>query len=323
MRQTSQDSVPRSRGGVNIDTGSIIEELPAFRRYLRSRNRAPKTVRTYEEAVRRFNDYLAEQGMPQSLGDVRREHVEAFIEHLTENFKPTTAANRYRSLQAFFKWAATDGELIRESPMARMSPPKIPEQDVPVLKEEELKKLLAACEGQGFEERRDMALLRFMLDTGCRIGEVLAIRYNPKDAETNDIDLDMETARVFGKGRRWRLVSFGAKTGRALDKYLRLRRQHPDATSENLWLGRKGPLTDQGLRLIIRRRGEQAGLGRIHPHMTRHSVAHSWLAAGMSEGDAMKLMGWSDPAMAKRYASSTAAERALATHKRLRLGDKL
>src|SRR5439155_26269400 len=132
-----------------------------------------------------------------------------------------------------------------------------------------------------------------------------------------------ETARVCGKGRRWRVVSFGAKTGQALDRYLRLRRQHSDADSPALWLGRRGALTDQGLRLLIRRRGEQAGLGRIWPHMTRHSVAHSWKAAGMSEDDMMTLGGWRDRGMLKRYAARTSTERALASHKKLRRGDRL
>jgi len=321
MRQ-SIDSVPKAGRAVNIQ-GGALDELSAFRRHLRSRNRAPKTVQTYEEAIRRFAEYLRDRGMPDGVETIRREHIEAFMEHLSNNFTAATAANRYRSLQAFFKWAAGDGELIKQSPMERMAPPKIPEQDVPVLKDEDLRKLLAACQGQDFEARRDMAIIRFMLDTGCRIGEVLRLRYAPRDAETNDLDMESETARVFGKGRRWRVTSFGAKTGQALDRYLRLRRQHPQADALALWLGRRGPLTDQGLRLLIRRRGEQAGLGRIWPHMTRHSAAHAWSSAGMQEGEMMKLMGWTDPAMAKRYAASTATERALATHKRLRLGDRL
>lgn len=52
--------------------------------------------------------------------------------------------------------------------MARMRPPKVPEQAPPVLSVDELRALLAACEGTGFEERRDTALIRVLIDTGAR-----------------------------------------------------------------------------------------------------------------------------------------------------------
>jgi len=147
-----------------------------------------------------------------------------------------------------------DGE-IRESPMARMQVPKIPEQPPAVLGEETLRKIVRACDGQAFEDRRDMAIIRLMIDTGCRIGEVLGLRWCPGEEEGHDVDLDRGLVQVQGKGRRWRVVSLGPRTARALDRYLRLRSAHRDAASTALWLGRRGPLTDQGLRLAIRRRG--------------------------------------------------------------------
>ncbi|MDO8616077.1 MAG: tyrosine-type recombinase/integrase [Dehalococcoidia bacterium] len=304
---------------IEQDAGVRVNISP-FRRFLKAKNRAPKTVQTYVEAVERLDDFLAAQGMPRNVSTITREHVESFIGHLLDTAAAATAANRYRSLQQFFKYLAEDGE-IKDSPMARMTPPKLPDGETLVLREDDLRHLIAACVGADFEARRDAAIIRLMIDTGCRIGEALALRLTNDD--DNDVDLDQGTIRLLGKGRRWRTASIGAKTARALDRYLRVRREHPDAPARALWLGRRGPLTDQGLRLVIRRRGEQAGLGRIHPHMLRHAAAHHWLAAGGSEGDLMRLLGWTSRDMLQRYAATTGTERAVSAHKRMGLGDRL
>src|SRR3970282_2068450 len=112
------------------------------------------------------------------------------------------------------------------------------------------------------------------------MGEFLRLRWCPGEEEGHDVDLDRGLVQIQGKGRRWRVVSLGPRTARALYRYLRLRSAHRDAASTALWLGRRGPLTDQGLRLAIRRRAEQAGLGRIYPHQLRHSAAPARLSAG-------------------------------------------
>src|SRR5438046_470796 len=105
----------------------ILDLAPSFARSLRAGNKSPKTVVTYLEAVNGLAAFLAETGMPAEVPNIRREHVEAFIEHLLGQWKPATAANRYKSLRVFFNWCVDEGE-ISDSPMAKMHPPGTGEQ---------------------------------------------------------------------------------------------------------------------------------------------------------------------------------------------------
>ena len=125
------------------------------------------------------------------------------------------------------------------SPMDRMRRPVVPVEPVPVLSTEQLRALLSACEGKDFEPRRDTAIVRLFVDTGMRRAELLGLR-------VDDIDFDQDVALVMGKGRKPRACPFGNRTGLALGRYLRLRRGHPYAAEEALWLGRRGPLPRQG-----------------------------------------------------------------------------
>ncbi|WP_341251694.1 tyrosine-type recombinase/integrase [Euzebya pacifica] len=291
--------------------------LRSWSRHLAAANKSPQTIKLYVDAGALLGAFLATRGGPSDPTSVARADVEAFIADLLETKSSSTAATRYRGLQQFFKWLVLEEEVDR-SPMEGMRPPKLEEKPVPVVGNEHLSALLKACAGKGFEPRRDLAIIRVFIDTGIRAGEMEGLR-------VQDVDLDRRALVVTGKGRRTRGVGLGVKATKDLDRYIeRARPTHPAAREEALWLGGGGgPLSASGIAQMLRRRCDQAGIPRIHPHQLRHTFAHLWLAQGGGERDLMSLAGWRSPQMLGRYGASLAAERAREAHQRLAPGDTL
>lgn len=170
-------------------------------------------------------------------------------------------------------------------PMDKMRPPHVPEQPVKVLSELDIKRLLATCNSQSFEDRRDEAIIRLLADTGIRRAELLGLRQD-------DVHLHEKIVDVLGKGRRPRQAPFGNRTARDLDRYEAMRSQCPSAHLDWFWLSRHGQFKVSGLATMLERRGVRCGLGRLHAHAFRHAFAHHWLSAGGREGDLMRLAGW-------------------------------
>jgi site-specific recombinase XerD len=307
-------TTPTTLGGADL-----LDLLASYELSLRAGGKGERTLEAYSDSIHQLVAFLKTSGMPTDPTKLLREHIEMFEADLfARGRKPATVSVRHRALSSFFKWCAAERE-IAASPMANMPPPIVPEQPVPVPRDDDLKRLLSACDGQSLERVRDAALVRFLIDTGVRASEAIDLRV----ADVDVYDRNGARATVLGKGRRSRAVPIGAKTAKAIDKYLRARRSHPHSGSDYLWLSSKGRLTTSGLRQLLERRCDQAGIRRIHPHQLRHAFAHSWLSQNGAEVELMQLTGWRSRAMLQRYAASTLSERAVESHRRLSPADKL
>lgn len=319
---TKRSSSPAAGHGGGQGAGARLRSLAeSWERSLRARNVAAKTLTGYTSNLRYVLDYWdAREGGPVRVGDVTRVDCEAYLAACLERgLKPSTVLIYHEALNVFFRWCVDEAE-IALSPMARIRAPIVPDDAAPppVLSPEDVRRLLRACGGATFRDRRDHALLRLMLDTGMRHKEVINIRLE-------DVDLNEQLVTVTRKGRKVQRLPFGVKTAAALDRYLRARDAHPRSESALLWVARDGPLSYAGLYDIIKKRAEQAGLPHIWPHVLRHTFSSAWLEMGGQEGDLIELNGWSPTGarpMLYRYGRGARQRRARDAHKRLAPGDQ-
>lgn len=299
--------MPRAR---KIDLRKLLD---SWEIHLRAERKSPATLRSYLGAVKRYLEWCEAEGLPPELD---RRIVQTFIVgRLDAGKEAGTARTELRNLRLFSAWLAEEEEIDHDDLLA-LKTARVDEKVVQRLTEEECRRLIEACAGKGFRERRDEAIVRLLIESPCRSGDIVGMNLD-------DIQLARGLAVIRrGKGGKGRIISIGPTTGRAIDRYLRMRSRHRLADTPKLWLGDRGrTLAYGGLAATLRHRARLAGLEDFYPHLTRHTAAQRWLEAGGSEGGLMAIAGWASRSMLDRYTRATAADRAVTEARKLHLGE--
>jgi site-specific recombinase XerD len=194
-----------------------------------------------------------------------------------------------RSIRVFLRFCVRE-EYIASSPMTKVAMPRIDKRILPALAPDEVHRLLNVCTSE-----RDQAIVVFLLDTGCRVSELVNL----------DIaDVDMKSGEVTirrGKGRKDRVVFLGLTARRMLAAYFN-ERGSPDP-DQPVWVSqtRSERLTLSGAQQLLRRLGQAAGVEHCSPHSFRRTFAIWSLRNGMDLFRLARLLGHTDISVLRQY----------------------
>lgn len=302
----------------NFDGYPLGPLLGSWELALTSENKSDRTVGNYLEGLDMFCRWLDDNHPMIEPEDITSSICRQFVGYVVETRSSSTGRTRWSAMRQFFAWAAEEEEIL-PNPMENVRQPAVEEQPVEVLSTEEVRAVFATCSGSSFLERRDRALMMLLADTGMRVSALAG-------AKLPDLNMRERTVVVTEKGRKVVTKPFGVATARALDRYLRARARsaHPDSSKAVFVSARDGSAMNRNSILqMLKRRGREAGVPGLHPHMFRHTFVDRWLRAGGSEGDLMELVNWNSREMLGRYAKVTRTERAREAHRRLSPMDNL
>lgn len=174
MRDARRSRARHAAAAAGLDLAAF---LTSWQLSLEAAGKSPKTVRSYTDSVKALQTFLTTQTMPADVEEVDAEHLRAFLVAEEQRTSAASAAVHFRNLRVFFGWLAREGERTNPNPMARVEKPKVTKKAKPFFEDEELARLLKACQGASFQERRDHAIMRVLVDTGMRVSGLANLRY--------------------------------------------------------------------------------------------------------------------------------------------------
>lgn len=238
-------------------------------------NRSPNTVRAYDGEIRKLLGFLAAAGHVLTLDQLGHEDLRAYQRHLAGRLKsPASRARALVAIRSWLRWLAREGFIDRDLSNG-ITLPKLEQRLPKPIDPDELTRMLAALPHETLHEKRDRALVQFLVSSGCRISEALAL-------DRTDFPRSGNRLVVTGKGSKQRSVYLTVDAREAIEDYLAVREDACLALFVNFDRAaaddRERRLTQAGARHIVRKIRTQLGAWSFKsPHVARHTAATTLL----------------------------------------------
>ena len=238
-------------------------------------NRSPNTVRAYDSEIRKLLGFLAAKGHALTVDALKHEDLRAYQQHLAGRLKsPASRARALVAIRSWLRWIAREGLIDRDLSNG-ITLPKLEQRLPKPIDPDELTRLLAALPRNTLLEKRDRALVQFLVSTGCRISEALAL-------DRTDFPRSGSRLVVTGKGSKQRSVYLTADARAAVEEYLDAREDACLAMFINFDRSagddRERRLTAAGARYIVKQIRREIGAWSFKsPHVARHTAATTLL----------------------------------------------
>lgn len=273
----------------------LSEVVETYLRYCSVQGFTEQTLATYSKELKWFLKWIGAV----DLEDVSKLDLMAYLEACkARGLAPRTIYGRHGTLRAFFGWTV-DWDLLPESPMAKLKPPRVPRRRKGFITKEQWEGILAICPSNTFTGARRQVMFRLLSSTGCRLNEMYMLRLS--DLEANRIRI------VWGKGQKERFVTYSKDLNLAVMKYLFLRGKddHP-----GLWVSEeRRPMTYYGLRSDVTRMLKRAG---VVVKDNAHAFRRTWAANAIRQGIPRPYVGeeggWATLTMVDRYTEAMQGE---------------
>lgn len=281
---------------------------------LEAQQKNRSTIENYLWPALHLFEFCERKGYPTSALDISKVHVTAWLadmnREVTEGtISEYTVKSRFVHARLFFRWLKAE-EFVPEEwkdPFAKLSIPKTPEPFKPLVKPDEVERMLQYLEAR--KRLRDAALIAVLYDTGMRATEAVRLKWSDfQDRAYRRLLLGTETTRRT-KARTIRDVWLGNRTASLL---LRLHMQQSRQKKLNEWVfpTRNGtPMNRGSAHKLVSTVGRAVGIERtVGLHVFRHTWSCNMLLAGVTPQALKEAGGWTDLTMVEHYTRRVARE---------------